>query len=433
MPFPSPKEDAPPEGALPFAALVDVAESLPAKALLPDTLETASFSLPAEGAEVDAKPANPHSAIDTPASESLAMFAEADTPRNVRGAEVSQSQTSLPATAQDRGIPAPQANEPPKLRPNDPSRALPDAPDLTVGNESRQRAKPALPSAAQSLIEGRILHLPDVAVEKRAEVHSKRAEHASEAARVMPPVGHFNAPAPTSAMPTTGAGAPAVPVPDLPSQRGRGAPERTGPSLNRTHGPDLNRIAPDNVNATKLPDFAVALGIKGKEVDVGSVASKVIEQEGLQGILGQDRHTPVTSISGGSAAAGPETARHAAQQIATAIIQGNGKSTEIALNPEELGRVRLKMTAVDGAMTLVILADRPETQELMRRHIDVLAQEFRALGYDSISFSFSAEGQSGRADNSEGSSDEGQFGTVQHVETEELTAPPPTTGLDLRL
>lgn len=82
---------------------------------------------------------------------------------------------------------------------------------------------------------------------------------------------------------------------------------------------------------------------------------------------------------------------------------------------------------------MVILADRPETQELMRRHIDVLAQEFRSLGYERISFSFNAEGQSGRADHSEGSSDEGQFGTVQPVETEEHTAPPPTAGLDLRL
>ena len=360
MPFPSPKEDAAPEGALPFAALVDVVDSLPAKALLPDTIETASFALPAEGAEIEAKPEHPHSAIDTAASERSAMFTEPDVPRNVRGAEVLQSRTSLPSTAQDRGMPAPQADGSPKLRPSEPSRALPDAPHLAVGDESRSKVKPTLPSAAQSLIEGRILQLPDVAVEKRAAVHSKRAEHASEAARVTPPVGHFNAAAPTSAMPITGAGLPVMPMPELPSHRGRGAQERTGPILTRTHRPDLNRIAPDNVVAAKLPDFAMAMGIKGKEVDVGSVASKVIEPEGLQGVLGQDRQTPVTSISGGNAIAGPETARHAAQQIATTIVQGSGKSTEIALNPEELGRVRLKMTAIDGAMTWLFWPTAPK-------------------------------------------------------------------------
>jgi flagellar hook-length control protein FliK len=44
---------------------------------------------------------------------------------------------------------------------------------------------------------------------------------------------------------------------------------------------------------------------------------------------------------------------------------------------------------------LVVLTDRPEIQELLRRHIDVLAQEFKALRYESVSFYFNADGQSG--------------------------------------
>ncbi|WP_439154524.1 flagellar hook-length control protein FliK [Yoonia sp.] len=86
--------------------------------------------------------------------------------------------------------------------------------------------------------------------------------------------------------------------------------------------------------------------------------------------------------------AGTETARHVANQIGIVVSGQPGGTTEIALNPEELGRVRLSMTAVDQTITLNLQAERPETTELLRRHIDTLVQEFRALGYDSIAFSF---------------------------------------------
>ena len=35
----------------------------------------------------------------------------------------------------------------------------------------------------------------------------------------------------------------------------------------------------------------------------------------------------------------------------------------------------------DGTLTLAIHTDRPETIDLMRRHIDQLAQDFRDLGF----------------------------------------------------
>jgi flagellar hook-length control protein FliK len=64
------------------------------------------------------------------------------------------------------------------------------------------------------------------------------------------------------------------------------------------------------------------------------------------------------------------------------------RPTEIALSPQELGRVRMSVIAEDGAITVNILTERPETLDLMRRHIDQLGQTFRAMGYDSINFAF---------------------------------------------
>lgn len=104
-------------------------------------------------------------------------------------------------------------------------------------------------------------------------------------------------------------------------------------------------------------------------------------------IAGAQNQSAIT----GPSTAGPETARHVANQIGMVVSGQPGGTTEIALNPEELGRVRLSMTAVDQTITLNLQAERPETADLLRRHIDTLAQEFRALGYDNIAFSFGGD------------------------------------------
>ena len=86
--------------------------------------------------------------------------------------------------------------------------------------------------------------------------------------------------------------------------------------------------------------------------------------------------------------ANADTVRHVANQLSVAVTEHAGKPTEIALNPEELGRVRLSMSVVENAITLSISAERQETTDLMRRHIETLAQEFRDLGYSDVSFAF---------------------------------------------
>ena len=82
-------------------------------------------------------------------------------------------------------------------------------------------------------------------------------------------------------------------------------------------------------------------------------------------------------------------ARHVAQQVAAAVVRKGGGTTEIALKPAELGHVRLTLAAQDTAIVLSIQTERPEINDIMRRHIDVLAQEFRALGYSNVRFEFS--------------------------------------------
>lgn len=65
-----------------------------------------------------------------------------------------------------------------------------------------------------------------------------------------------------------------------------------------------------------------------------------------------------------------------------------GQGVSVVLEPAELGRVRVALTLEGGAMTLTVTAERPETDELLRRHADVLAAALAEEGLGDTGFSF---------------------------------------------
>lgn len=134
-----------------------------------------------------------------------------------------------------------------------------------------------------------------------------------------------------------------------------------------------------------------------------------------------------------AAAASPEVARHVASQLAVAISQGTGRQTEISLNPEELGRVRMSISAADNSVSLTLLAERPETADLLRRHIDILAQEFRALGYADINFSFGDESAGQDAPENTAAEAATMANLTEEPQHSQAAALPQTAGVDLRL
>ncbi|MEX3017509.1 flagellar hook-length control protein FliK [Gymnodinialimonas hymeniacidonis] len=90
-----------------------------------------------------------------------------------------------------------------------------------------------------------------------------------------------------------------------------------------------------------------------------------------------------------------------AQQIAAALqdhSQERGQPIELALDPPELGRVRMQLVELAGIMTLTIHAERPETAELMRRHMDLLTQEFAGAGIEAPSVHISQDGSGAQSD-----------------------------------
>ncbi len=79
-------------------------------------------------------------------------------------------------------------------------------------------------------------------------------------------------------------------------------------------------------------------------------------------------------------------------QLAFAVGQTHDRRVEIRLDPPELGRVQIHLKPIDGGVQAVVLADRPETQDLLRRHADQLARELGEAGYGSVSLDFAAGG-----------------------------------------
>ena len=133
-----------------------------------------------------------------------------------------------------------------------------------------------------------------------------------------------------------------------------------------------------------------------------------------------DAATPVVKFTESPLQPAADTALGIARQIATQIPRPNGTGFEVKLAPEELGAVRLKLTSTEQSSVLTISADRPETMDLMRRHIAVLEQDLRALGHETLSVRFAGSGMgmgSGTGHGHTGSQPE-----------EQTQAPPPQAG-----
>lgn len=147
---------------------------------------------------------------------------------------------------------------------------------------------------------------------------------------------------------------------------------------------------------------------------------------------GGDRAAPMPiGLSDAKLASQAQVATAVAQQLAVAVQKNPNGVTELVLNPEELGRVRLSMSTHNGVVALTITTERPETQDLMRRHIETLAQELRDLGFDDVGFSFRDQGQGGQSHNA----NEQDVGVaVMEVEPNQPAVHAvQTSGLDLRL
>jgi flagellar basal-body rod modification protein FlgD len=83
--------------------------------------------------------------------------------------------------------------------------------------------------------------------------------------------------------------------------------------------------------------------------------------------------------------------------IAIATDPGTG-AVEVALSPDELGRLHLHVMSEGDHLRIALTAERPETLDLLRRHADQLLADLRQAGFGGATLSFGqGTGGDGRA------------------------------------
>ncbi|QXI65277.1 hypothetical protein CP157_03064 [Paracoccus marcusii] len=154
--------------------------------------------------------------------------------------------------------------------------------------------------------------------------------------------------------------------------------------------PPVDRAAPDRPAPTVARD------------PITAARSEIALPAGLAETLaelpfGTDSHTPAAARATAAAGSGWQAASHdprpVLQQVTDALVSTRGDRTEIALSPEELGRIRLVMSGPDRGQ-ITIWAERPETLDLVRRNADLLTQQLADAGVFAGSLDFRRDDRS---------------------------------------
>jgi flagellar hook-length control protein FliK len=226
----------------------------------------------------------------------------------------------------------------------------------------------------------------------------------AEPAVPQPAIGIAPVPAMPSATKPTPASA--LEIPPVPSQAAMPA------RIDRRHAEPEIPATPKAAYAMKSPDVP-GQGAAPKRLAAASQASAIRQdspqtanalflpprpEERVQWQTETLSFAPVSAVSsaghGTSQALSPGffhhpgLPQHVMRQLSSAFRSGAEKSAELLLNPAELGRVRISLVTAETGITVNIVADRPETLELLRRHSDQLAQEFLDIGFETTAFAF---------------------------------------------
>jgi hypothetical protein len=141
-------------------------------------------------------------------------------------------------------------------------------------------------------------------------------------------------------------------------------------------------------------------------------------------------------------AGGADLARAVAPQIAAAIGSAPGSGRiEIRLDPPELGRVEISLDITEQSLRATLAAERPATNELLRRHGEILLAQLQQAGFTGIDLQFAEHRAGDRGGARPGATplpdSAGDAGAPPDGDTADrpagLVARRTTDGLDLRL
>ncbi|GFE64423.1 flagellar hook-length control protein FliK [Litoreibacter roseus] len=211
------------------------------------------------------------------------------------------------------------------------------------------------------------------------------------------------------------------------------SPERANSGEPRKADPPRVKSTPDSVpveTAPKVVDSKIDLGPK----------LEIFEQNNSP--LQQATTRVATEVGGARTivtATNTEVAVKTEQvslQITQAIKTADAREIEVRLDPEELGKVRLVLSQRENGMSVQIIAERPETLDIMRRNASELSADLHQAGFENTEFSFEHRENQNSSEDTTGSSS-GQDSATDDSNTvperSEITTYQITNGLDLKL
>ena len=185
--------------------------------------------------------------------------------------------------------------------------------------------------------------------------------------------------------------------------------------------------------AREKPTQPAFVGAQSPEATADDIAASRTAESQISGPSGNPAH-PAAPVSGSTTASGLGQAT--IQQLAVAIRRSEGGEIEIALEPEELGKVRLTIAPHDTRVTVSVFVERPETLDLIRRHIDALTSDLRQQGYTEVALDFAQNrGQQGNKSLPDLPAQAAPSEDTAPAETGKITSHPSLRvgGLDLRI
>jgi hypothetical protein len=113
------------------------------------------------------------------------------------------------------------------------------------------------------------------------------------------------------------------------------------------------------------------------------------------GASSNDWRLSAEAVSPGGPAArmAPAPPQAIAAPVGVAIVAVRDRQVELRLDPPELGRVQIQLETTETGLRGMVLTERPETLDLMRRHADMLQRELAAAGYDHVDLGFAQGGR----------------------------------------
>jgi len=232
---------------------------------------------------------------------------------------------------------------------------------------------------------------------------------------------------------------------------GDGEPDRTATSA-RPAPPGGGEATPEarsptgpgeDAGAAKPVASVVTPEVERMPTRPGSSGGLAVEEASgaLRADLGAPAAPPAQTTSAASAGLGaPPQGRPVGEAAAlriAAAVDGRGGSVELRLDPPELGLVRVTLSSSEGVAHAIVIAERPETADLLRRHAELLARELAGTGQGRVDVEVSTGGRGGFAREDDAGPEPNATLAVEARPDAATplrpTASGPVVGLDLRL